>query len=63
LFALIEVALGERDAALAHCREAIAKHDPQFIIFSLGWPNTEALRAMPEHRTMLEEIGLPGVLG
>jgi hypothetical protein len=33
---------------------------PQVIIFVLGWPNTQALRDMPEHRAMLVEIGLPG---
>ena len=58
--AMIEAALGQKDAALAHCREAIAMHDPQFIIFASGWPNTEALRGMPEHRAMLKAIGLPG---
>jgi len=61
-FALLEAALGDTEAALAHCREAIAVRDPQFVIFALGWPNTEALRSMPEHRAMLVEIGLPGVL-
>ena len=36
--------------------------DPQFVIFSLGWPVTEALRSMPEHRALLKEIKLPGVM-
>jgi tetratricopeptide (TPR) repeat protein len=61
-FALLAAALGEKDTALACCREAIAMRDPQFVIFALGWPNTEALRDMPEHRAMLVEIGLPGVM-
>ncbi len=61
-FALLEAALGDKEAALAHCREAIAIRDPQFVIFALGWPNTEALRNMPEHRALLVEIGLPGAL-
>ena len=61
-FALIEAALGNRDAALEYCRQAIAVRDPQFVIFSLGWPVTEALRSMPEHRAMLKEIRLPGVM-
>lgn len=30
--------------------------------FSLGWPVTEALRSMPEHRALLKEIKLPGVM-
>jgi serine/threonine-protein kinase len=58
--ALLAAALGVRDDALAYCREAIAIRDPQFVIFALGWPNSEALRNMPEHRAMLVEIGLPG---
>lgn len=53
-------ALGDNDAAIAHCREAIAMRDPQFVIFARGWPNSDALRALPEHRAMLVEIGLPG---
>ena len=61
-FALLEAALGDKDAALAHCREAMAIRDPQFVIFSMGWPNTLPLREYPEHRAMLEEIGLPGVV-
>jgi eukaryotic-like serine/threonine-protein kinase len=60
--ALLEAVLGNKDAALAHCRQAITFRDPQFILFSLGWPNTEPLRAYPEHRAMLQEIGLPGVM-
>ena len=59
-FALLEAALGDNDAAIAHCREAIALRDPQFVIFARGWPNSDALRALPEHRAMLVEIGLPG---
>jgi tetratricopeptide (TPR) repeat protein len=61
-FALLEAALGDTAVALAHCREAIAIRDPQFVIFALGWPNTGALRALPEHRAMLVEIGLPGAV-
>jgi serine/threonine-protein kinase len=61
--ALLEAALGHKDAALGHCRQAITIRDPQFILFSLGWPNTESLHAYPEHRAMLQEIGLPGVVG
>jgi serine/threonine protein kinase len=61
-FALLEAALGDKEAALAHCREAIAIRDPQFVIFALGWPNTEALRSYPEHREMLMDIGLPGAV-
>jgi serine/threonine protein kinase len=38
------------------------RRHPQFVIFSLGWPNTNALRVYPEHRAMLKEIGLPGVV-
>lgn len=59
--ATLEAVLGDTDAALAHCREGMAIHDPQFIIFAHGWPNAEALRALPGHRAMLFEIGLPGV--
>jgi eukaryotic-like serine/threonine-protein kinase len=54
--------IGETEAALAHCREAIAIRDPQFIIFSIGWPKTLPLRTLPEHRAMLVEIGLPGAV-
>ena len=36
--------------------------DPQFVIFSFGWPVTPALRSIPEHRAMLREIKLPGVM-
>ena len=61
-FALIEAALGHRESALEWCRKAMAMRDPQFVIFSLGWPVTEALRSMPEHRAMLREIKLPGVM-
>jgi hypothetical protein len=61
-FALLAATLGEKEVALAHCREAIATRDPQFVIFALGWPNTFALRAYPEHRAMLVEIGLPGAV-
>ncbi|HKE92006.1 MAG TPA: protein kinase [Gemmatimonadales bacterium] len=60
--ALLEASLGDKEQALVHCRQAIAMRDPQFIIFSLGWPNTNALRAYPEHMEMLKEIGLPGAL-
>ncbi len=60
--ALLEAALGDKDEALAHCRKAIAMRDPQFVIFSLGWPNTNALRVYPEHLAMLKEIRLPGVV-
>ena len=59
-FALLAAALGDKDAAVAACHEAVAIRDPQFILFALGWPNTEALRSMPEHRALLAEIGLPG---
>jgi tetratricopeptide (TPR) repeat protein len=62
-FALLEAALGNKASALEHCRQAIAIRDPQFVIFALGWPVTEALRALPEHRQMLREIRLPGVMG
>ena len=61
-FALIEAALGHRDSALEWCRKAMAMRDPQFVIFSLGWPVTEALRSLPEHRAMLREIKLPGAM-
>jgi len=40
----------------------IAIRDPQFVIFSLGWPVIDALRAMPVHRAMLKEIKFPGVM-
>ncbi len=60
--ALLEASLGDKDGALAHCRKAIAIRDPQFVIFSQGWPNTTALRVYPEHIAMLKEIGLPGAV-
>jgi serine/threonine-protein kinase len=59
--AMLDAELGDRESALENCRKAIAMHDPQFIIFS-NCPPGAALRAMPEHRQMLREIGLPGVL-
>jgi tetratricopeptide (TPR) repeat protein len=61
-FALLEAALGNHASALAYCRQAIAIRDPQFVIFALGWPVTDALRSMPEHRALLKEIKLPGVM-
>jgi tetratricopeptide (TPR) repeat protein len=61
-FALLEAALGNRESALEYCRQALAIRDPQFVIFSMGWPLTEALRSMPEHRAMLRDIKLPGVM-
>jgi hypothetical protein len=61
-FALLEAALGHKASALEYCRKAVAGRDPQFIIFSLGWPLTGALRSYPEHRAMLREIRLPGAM-
>ncbi len=59
VLALLEAALGEKQAAIAHCREAIALRDPGLVIFAHGWPHTDDLRSMPEHAAMLREIGLP----
>ena len=57
--AMLEAALGRPDDAVKHYREAIAMKDPQVIIFAAGWPYTDAMRAMPEYRAMVAEIGLP----
>ena len=58
--ALMAAALGERDAAIAYAGDAVRRHDPQFVIFSLGWNGTHHLRALPEQQQLLTDIRLPG---
>ena len=58
----LEAALGNKQSALEWCRKAMDMRDPQFVIFAVGWPVTDELRAMPEHGAMLQEIKLPGVM-
>ena len=60
LLALMAAALGERDEAVAHAREAVRRHDPAVVIFALRWPGTQHLRALPEFQQILTDIGLPG---
>jgi serine/threonine protein kinase len=58
--ALMAAALGDKGAAVAYAREAVRRHDPQFVIFSLGWTGAHHLRALPEQHQLLTDIRLPG---
>ena len=58
--ALEAAAIGELEAAVMYEREALRRHDPQLVIFSVSWTGTEPLQAMPEHQQLLNEIGLSG---
>ena len=56
--ALEAAAIGEREAAVMYEREALRRHDPQLVIFSVSWTGPEPLQAMPEHQQILNDIGL-----
>jgi len=56
----LEAALGDSDAASAHCREAFGLHDPTIVTFARGWPGAQYLQALPEYQRLLASIGLPG---
>ncbi|MDO8502934.1 MAG: hypothetical protein Q7S20_13955 [Gemmatimonadaceae bacterium] len=60
ILASVEAALGDTDAAIAHCHEAVQRHDPFFIRFAHGWPGALHLQALPEYRRLAASIGLPG---
>jgi serine/threonine protein kinase len=58
--ATLEMALGDTDAATAHCHEAFRRHDPMFVVFAHGWPGPHHLQALPEYRRLAASVGLPG---
>ena len=60
LLAFLEATLGDTQATIAHCREAIRQRDPAFVI-SARTHMAASLRALLEARRLLASIGLPGV--
>jgi serine/threonine protein kinase len=59
LLAALEAALGETEAAVAHCREAFVLRDPSVVAYAGGWPSIKHLHALPEYRRLVASIGLP----
>ena len=57
--AALSAALGDTDAAVAHCQEAFRLQDPLWS-FARGWPGMQALQALPEYQRLVASIGLPG---
>jgi tetratricopeptide (TPR) repeat protein len=64
VLAIIEMALGRREEAMARWRQAVLTRDTFMIAVLLHAPNADRMRAEPEHAAILREIGwdtpLPG---
>ncbi len=60
--ALVEIALGDRDAALDLLDRAFAKGDP-FLIYLQVYPQFDGLRGDPRYDALLERSGLFGANG
>ena len=60
ILASVEAALGDTDAAIAHCREAVQQHDPFFIRFAHDSSGVHHLQSLPEYRRLAASVGLPG---
>jgi hypothetical protein len=45
---------------LAHCHEAVRRHDPLFIAFAHGWTESQHLQELPAYLRLVASIGLPG---
>ncbi|MFN8583617.1 MAG: hypothetical protein U0163_21895, partial [Gemmatimonadaceae bacterium] len=58
--AALSAALGETDAATAHCHEAFQLRDPGCWVWVSGFPGMHHLKALPEYRRLVASIGLSG---
>ena len=58
--AALSAALGDTDAAIAHCQEAFRQRDSGMVALARGWPGVQHLQALPEFRRLVASIGLPG---
>ena len=58
--AALSAALGDTDAAIAHCHEAFRLRDTGMVVWARGWPGAQNLQALPEFRRLLASMGLPG---
>ena len=59
--AVVAAAIRETAQAIAYTRDAIRRHDPQLVVYARCWPQSGALRAMPEFQQMLMQLGFPGM--
>jgi hypothetical protein len=59
--AALSAALGESDAAAAHCHEAFRLRESGIWGWARGYPGMQALRSLPEYRRLVASIGLPGL--
>ena len=55
-------ALGENDAAIAYAREAVRRHDPLLVVFSVCARGKEPFCALPEVQELSAEVRLPALL-
>ena len=62
LLAVLEAALGERVAAVAHVREAAARKDPSIALFSSMRGGIGHVHALPEMQQLLADIGLTSLV-
>jgi tetratricopeptide (TPR) repeat protein len=59
--AVVAAAVGECAQAIDYTRDAIRRHDPQLVVYARCWPQSRALRVMPEFQQMLMPLGFPGM--
>jgi hypothetical protein len=59
--AVVAAAIRETAQAIDYTRDAIQRHDPQLVVYARCWPQSGALRAMPEFQQMLMPLGFPGM--
>jgi tetratricopeptide (TPR) repeat protein len=59
--AVVAAAVGDRACAVEYARDAIRRHDPQFLVYARCWPQSRMLRAMPEFQELIIPLELPRV--